>query len=211
MINLGVGTAVCRACDELGLGLAAAPPQHRVVDVLWPRAWVLRPCCWRGSAMVRRRHALHWACSVACGAADWHCTCGIGSATNRKTVATVICAITGKGIKPRSRLLHGPGTAGRAVRPALRRGGCQSTDQHDVCGSWPAATRLAAERRRREPGRPSAARFRANPANQGRTCRAGLWRYSRHPNYFFEWLHWFSYVLLAVGSPLWWLRGPARC
>lgn len=49
------------------------------------------------------------------------------------------------------------------------------------------------------------ARFRADPANQGRTCRAGLWRYSRHPNYFFEWLHWFSYVLLAVGSPLWWL------
>ncbi|HEY9255274.1 MAG TPA: DUF1295 domain-containing protein [Stenotrophomonas sp.] len=49
------------------------------------------------------------------------------------------------------------------------------------------------------------ARFRANPANRGRTCRDGLWRYSRHPNYFFEWLHWFTYVLLAVGSPLWWL------
>lgn len=49
------------------------------------------------------------------------------------------------------------------------------------------------------------ARFRANPANRGRTCREGLWRYSRHPNYFFEWVHWFAYVLLAVGSPLWWL------
>lgn len=49
------------------------------------------------------------------------------------------------------------------------------------------------------------ARFRADPGNRGRTCRAGLWRYSRHPNYFFEWLHWFAYVLLAVGSPLWWL------
>ncbi|KRG67737.1 membrane protein [Stenotrophomonas terrae] len=49
------------------------------------------------------------------------------------------------------------------------------------------------------------ARFRADPANRGRTCRDGLWRYSRHPNYFFEWLHWFTYVLLAVGSPLWWL------
>ncbi|CRD59570.1 putative transmembrane protein [Stenotrophomonas thermophila] len=49
------------------------------------------------------------------------------------------------------------------------------------------------------------ARFRADPANKGRTCREGLWRYSRHPNYFFEWLHWFTYVLLAVGSPLWWL------
>jgi steroid 5-alpha reductase family enzyme len=46
------------------------------------------------------------------------------------------------------------------------------------------------------------ARFRADPANRGRTCRDGLWRWSRHPNYFFEWLHWFAYVVLAVGSPL---------
>ena len=49
------------------------------------------------------------------------------------------------------------------------------------------------------------ARFRADAANQGKTCRDGLWRYSRHPNYFFEWLHWFAYVCLAVGSPLGWL------
>jgi steroid 5-alpha reductase family enzyme len=47
------------------------------------------------------------------------------------------------------------------------------------------------------------ARFRADPANRGRTCRSGFWRYSRHPNYFFEWLHWFAYVALAAGSPLW--------
>ncbi|MDX1973969.1 MAG: DUF1295 domain-containing protein [Candidatus Sumerlaeia bacterium] len=46
-------------------------------------------------------------------------------------------------------------------------------------------------------------RFRKNPANKGKTCRAGLWRYSRHPNYFFEWLHWFAYVAFAVGSPYW--------
>ena len=46
------------------------------------------------------------------------------------------------------------------------------------------------------------ARFRAAPRNRGRTCDTGLWRFSRHPNYFFEWLHWFTYVFLSVGSPL---------
>lgn len=49
------------------------------------------------------------------------------------------------------------------------------------------------------------AAFRADPAQRGKTCRTGLWRYSRHPNYFFEWLHWFSYVALAAGSPISWL------
>ena len=45
------------------------------------------------------------------------------------------------------------------------------------------------------------AHWRRDPANQGRTCRAGLWRWSRHPNYFFEWLHWFAYPVLALGGP----------
>jgi steroid 5-alpha reductase family enzyme len=48
-------------------------------------------------------------------------------------------------------------------------------------------------------------RFRQDPRNRGRVCRDGLWRYSRHPNYFFEWLHWWAYVALAAGSPLWWI------
>jgi len=51
------------------------------------------------------------------------------------------------------------------------------------------------------------ARFRSDPANRGRTCRTGLWRYSRHPNYFFEWTHWFSYVLIGHGGWLTWI-GP---
>ena len=37
------------------------------------------------------------------------------------------------------------------------------------------------------------ARFRSDPSSTGGICEQGLWRYSRHPNYFFEWLHWFAY------------------
>ena len=49
------------------------------------------------------------------------------------------------------------------------------------------------------------ARFRADPTNRGQVCTVGLWGWSRHPNYFFEWVHWFAYVLIGIGSPHWWV------
>lgn len=48
-------------------------------------------------------------------------------------------------------------------------------------------------------------RFRQQPENKGEVCRDGFWNYSRHPNYFFEWLHWWTYVLLAITAPFGWL------
>jgi steroid 5-alpha reductase family enzyme len=52
-------------------------------------------------------------------------------------------------------------------------------------------------------------RFKANPANKGGVCDVGLWRWSRHPNYFFEWLVWAAFAVMAVdfsGAYLWgWL------
>jgi steroid 5-alpha reductase family enzyme len=49
------------------------------------------------------------------------------------------------------------------------------------------------------------AAWRADPANRGKTARDGLWGWSRHPNYFFEWLHWVVWALIAVGSPHGWI------
>ncbi|MDN5937159.1 MAG: DUF1295 domain-containing protein [Salinisphaera sp.] len=48
-------------------------------------------------------------------------------------------------------------------------------------------------------------RFKRDPANRGKVLDRGLWRYSRHPNYFFETLHWVAYIPLAIGAAYWWV------
>jgi len=49
------------------------------------------------------------------------------------------------------------------------------------------------------------AAFKRDPANKGGVCDAGLWHYSRHPNYFFEWLIWIAYAVFALASPHGWI------
>ena len=48
------------------------------------------------------------------------------------------------------------------------------------------------------------ARFKADPDNQGKVLDTGLWRYTRHPNYFGEFALWWGYYLLAVSAGGWW-------
>lgn len=47
--------------------------------------------------------------------------------------------------------------------------------------------------------------FKRDAANRGTVCEAGLWRYSRHPNYFFESLVWWGFFVAALGSPYGWI------
>lgn len=50
-------------------------------------------------------------------------------------------------------------------------------------------------------------RFRSDPANKGKVMDRGLWAWSRHPNYFFQWLGWMVYpaMVLDIGQPPTWL------
>jgi steroid 5-alpha reductase family enzyme len=54
------------------------------------------------------------------------------------------------------------------------------------------------------------ARFKADPANQGAVMDRGLWRYTRHPNYFGDFLVWWGLYLVALATvDAWWtIVGP---
>ena len=47
--------------------------------------------------------------------------------------------------------------------------------------------------------------FKKNPSNKSKVCDIGLWAFSRHPNYFFEWCIWVAYFVFACASPWGWL------
>lgn len=48
------------------------------------------------------------------------------------------------------------------------------------------------------------ARFKADSDNQGKVMQSGLWRYTRHPNYFGEWCIWWGFFMFAIPSGGWW-------
>jgi steroid 5-alpha reductase family enzyme len=54
------------------------------------------------------------------------------------------------------------------------------------------------------------ARFKSDPANRGKLLTHGLWRYTRHPNYFGDALVWWGLTLIALSTPtsLWTLVSP---
>ena len=48
------------------------------------------------------------------------------------------------------------------------------------------------------------ARFKANPDNKGKVMDSGLWRYTRHPNYFGDFCVWWGFWLFAASAGAWW-------
>ncbi len=48
------------------------------------------------------------------------------------------------------------------------------------------------------------ARFKADPANKGKVMDRGVWRYTRHPNYFGDAAQWWGYYLMAAFAGGWW-------
>lgn len=48
------------------------------------------------------------------------------------------------------------------------------------------------------------ARFKRNPENRGRVLDTGLWKFTRHPNYFGDFCIWWAFYLFAVSAGGWW-------
>lgn len=48
------------------------------------------------------------------------------------------------------------------------------------------------------------ARFKADRSKRGKVLDIGLWRYTRHPNYFGEAMLWWGFYLIAIGAGGWW-------
>ena len=48
------------------------------------------------------------------------------------------------------------------------------------------------------------ARFKADPANKGKVMDRGVWRFTRHPNYFGDAAQWWGFYLIAAAAGGWW-------
>ena len=115
-----------------------------------------------------------------------------------------------------------PGSA--AIGASTSRKDCSGSCKFRRCAAWPLAVAVMVAARNPTPGFHATdlaavaviaaavageavsdrqlARFAATPRNAGRVCDLGLWAWSRHPNYFFEFAGWCAWPLFAF-NPDW--------
>ncbi|MDX1650829.1 MAG: DUF1295 domain-containing protein, partial [Myxococcota bacterium] len=87
------------------------------------------------------------------------------------------------------------------VQLAMLRPGAASLGAWDALGVAIFATGLVFE----TVGDAQLAAFKADPANEGRVMDRGLWRYTRHPNYFGDFLVWWGLFAVALATPWGWI------
>lgn len=82
-----------------------------------------------------------------------------------------------------------------ATNPAPALGAAELIGAMIVCVGWLGESVADAQLRR----------FKRERAAHETVCQRGLWRHSRHPNYFFEWTVWVGFAVFALGAPWGWL------
>ena len=178
--------------DGLRLPVRPADPQllhrgHRLVGRLHAPRPALRRARGgsRGAPGSDRRHGDASGASASRGTS----TAASPPCIRRKKGATAASpGVGGQPPNPLLPVLPGPGPPRRASLRPLPARAAPTDARPSVPSRWRDRS-LHHRPRGRGRGRPPAGGVQGGPGTRGRTCRAGLWRYSRHPNYFFEWLH----------------------
>ncbi|WP_190014289.1 DUF1295 domain-containing protein [Streptomyces lucensis] len=202
--NLALAAAAALAVMLVTFAVAVRRGVHRVVDVAWGLAF------------------------TAVALVTWTASAGEGD-PGRRALVTVLTSVwglrlswhiarrgRGHGEDPRydALLAKAPGDRNRyALRMVYLLQGAlvwlvslpvqaaQYVRGGPAAPAWAGASLWAAGMVFEAVGDAQLARFKADPAHRGRIMDRGLWRYTRHPNYFGDFLVWWGLFLLACAAP----------
>ena len=202
LVNLAVTAAVVAVLMLGTFAYAMLTKVHAIVDTIWPLGFVLIALVSfglsAGAGSASGAGGCWCSCSPRCGGCGSARTSSPATAGRARTSGTPRCCGATAGTWPSSCCATSTGCrAGSCGSCRCRcRRPCTSTPRSAVrpgwgrrCGRWGSASRRSATR--------SCAGSGPIPANAGRVLDTGLWRYTRHPNYFGDAVVWFGLWLLA--------------